>query len=86
MCGAAGGAGRTGIVSSMVELRLAILSSLGHERTVEVRLLLEKRLFAHPKTCTAGFEWRANALFVLVEQSKCVSSRANEARERARGV
>ena len=36
-CGAAGGAGRTGIVSSVVELTLAVLYSSEGERAVEDR-------------------------------------------------
>ena len=49
-CGAEGGGGRTGIVSSVVELRLPVLSSSGTDRAVEHRHHLEEGHFSSPTT------------------------------------
>ena len=45
-CGAGGGAGRTGIMSSVVELRLPVLSSSAGERATEGRHHLEEGRFS----------------------------------------
>ena len=58
-CGAGCGAGRTGIVSRVVELRLPVLSSSAGERAIEGRHHLEEGHFAAPTTCAARLDWRA---------------------------
>ena len=65
-CGAGGGAGRTGIVSSVVELRLPVLSSSAGERAIEGRHHLEEGHFAAPSTCAARLDWRATLSVVFL--------------------
>ena len=83
-CGRGGGAGRTGIVSSMVELTLAFLSSSEGERAVDREHHLVKGPRALPMTCAAEFKSHANPLVNSNEYNKCVSKQAKEAAQRAR--
>ena len=65
-CGAAGGAWRTGIVSSVLKLRVGVTCSSEAERAVENRHHLERGRFPRPTTCAAGIEERKIEPFVLV--------------------
>ena len=57
-CNAPGGAGRTGIVPSVVNLTLAVLYSSDSERAVDNRDHLERGGFSVPTTCAAHRESR----------------------------
>ena len=83
-CGAAGGAGRTGIVSSILELTWAFRSSSKGERAVDREHHLGKGPRALPMTCAAEFKSHANPLVNSNEYNKCVSKQAKEAAQRAR--
>ena len=82
--GAGGWAGRTGFVSSVLELKLPFLSSSRSDRAVEGRHHLQEGRFDVPTTCPAQFEWRAIQPFKSLEQNTCARTRATRAAARVR--
>ena len=85
-CGAAGGARRTGIVSSMADLTLDILNSSEGERAVDREHHLEQGPRERSMTCAAEFKPRKIQPFKSVKQVICVSKHAKEAAAHARRV